>query len=447
MLKVDNVKKQNDFQRYIHTIKDDNFDVVVQYIGNASVVLLGEATHGTHEFYHARAHITKRLIMEKGFTTIAIEGDWPDTYRINRYINHEGSDQSAIESLAEFKRFPAWMWRNEVVVSLIKWLYAHNASVAEQSRVSFYGLDLYSLHQSIEIVIKELQKIDPAAAIRAQQRYRCFDAYLDPQEYGCKAALFPDKSCRQEVIKQLIEVKAKELDFFKNKKLEPRTKKFYLEQNALVIKNAERYYTSLFEGDQVASWNIRDQHMMETVQAILTFNTAIAKNNKLIIWAHNSHLGDARATQMASYGEINLGQLIKETFDAQAVAIGFTTFTGTVSAASAWGGDVQRKYVRPALKESVEFFFHSLHAGTFALIPSEYDELYDFFEQNDFLERAIGVVYVPETERESHYFYAQIAKQFDIIIHYDVTEAVIPLEKSTEWEQADDVPETFPFGV
>jgi erythromycin esterase-like protein len=441
------VNKINDFQKYIHPIKNNNFDVLLEHVGDASVVLLGESTHGTHEFYDARAEITKRLITEKGFTTIAIEGDWPDTYRVNRYITHEGIDHNAIEALAESKRFPAWMWRNEVIVSLVDWLYAHNTSRDEQSRVNIYGLDLYSLHRSIEIVIQELQKIDPTAARNAQKRYSCFDAYVDPQEYGYKATLFPDQSCRDHVIKQLLELKKKELHFFKNEHLEPQKKKFYLEQNALVVKNAERYYTSLFEGDSAESWNVRDTHMMETVNAIIRFNTETKKNHKLIIWAHNSHLGDARATQMASYGEINLGQLVKESFGAQAIAIGFTTFKGTVSAASAWGGDVKRKKVRPALKESVEFFFHSLQAGSFVLIPSEYPELYAFFDQNDFLERAIGVIYSPETERQSHYFFAQIAQQFDIIIHYDVTHTVIPLERSTEWEQGEDAPETFPFGV
>jgi erythromycin esterase-like protein len=433
---------------YIHPINNlpTDYDALLDHIANASVVLLGEATHGTHEFYEARAQISKRLIQEKGFSVITIEGDWPDTYRINRYINHQDGSKNAVDALADFKRFPAWMWRNEEMVSLIDWLHTHNKSQPADRRVDMYGLDVYSLHRSIQVVIEELEKIDPGAASLARSRYQCFDTYTNPQEYGYMASLFPNASCRSQAITQLIEIQRKSLDFFKGDPT-PLHEKFYLEQNALIIKNAEEYYCSLFGGDQAASWNIRDRHMMATINAIIRFKRETTEHEpKIIIWAHNSHVGDARATQMASHGEVNIGQLAKEAFGPDAISVGFTTYSGSVSAASAWGADVERKYVRPALDESIESFFHESPAKAFTLIPSEHPEIYNFFS-TDYLERAIGVIYLPSSERQSHYFYAQLNEQFDAIIHFDHTRAVTPLDKTSQWEQGEDVPETYPFGV
>lgn len=440
-------KSQDKFYQYVHPINNvaQDYDALLNHIADASVVLLGEATHGTHEFYETRATITKRLIQEKGFNVIAIEGDWPDTYRINRYINNEGDDNSSIEALSDFKRFPSWMWRNHEIVSLIDWLKKYNTQSNEN--ISFYGLDVYSLHQSIEIIINQLEKINPESAKIARARYSCFDSYANPQEYGHAASLFPDASCQKEAIEQLIELRKKKSDFFKDHALNSLDEKFYLEQNALVIKNAEEYYRSLFDSTPASSWNIRDKHMMSTLNAIIQHKRKINNNEcKTIIWAHNSHIGNAQATQMSSYGEINLGQLVKEAYGPEAISIGFTTYSGTVSAASAWGGAVERKFVRPAQQESIEFFFHECPVKNFVLIPNEYPEIYDFFSK-DYLERAIGVIYQPATERQSHYFYAQLNQQFDAIIHFDYTHALEPLDKTTEWEQGEDVPETFPFGV
>lgn len=443
------MNENENLSRYIHPITGlkTDFDALLNYIADATIVLLGEATHGTHEFYHARAEITKRLIKEKGFNTIAIEGDWPETARINRYLLSQGDDKSARESLNSFERFPAWMWRNEDFVQFIEDVHNHNQSLQDQiSKVNIYGLDLYSLHLSIEVVLNELEKINPQAAQTAKKRYQCFDTYTDPQEYGQIASLFPEKSCREAVIAQLLDLKKRKLDFFKNHH-DPAQEKFYLEQNALVIKNAETYYTSLFEGNSAESWNIRDKHMMETINAIIHFNKETERSPKIIIWAHNSHVGNAQATQMASYGEINIGQLVKEKFEDEAISIGFTTFSGTVSAASAWGAIVERKYVRPGLPNSVEAFFHSFGIEAFFMLLDEHPEIYNFLNHDDYLERAIGVIYLPETERHSHYFRTQLTEQFDVVIHHDFTHAVVPLEKSTEWEQGEDLPETYPFGM
>ncbi len=438
-----------DFKNYFHVINNqkNDFDPVINYVGDAGMVLMGEATHGTQEFYKARADIAKRLITEKGFKTIAIEGDFPDTYRINRYINFQGDDSSAIESLGDFKRFPAWMWRNEEVVSFIQWLYNYNKSQQKKDRVSIYGMDLYSLHRSISVVINTLSKIDPKAAEQAKEWYACFEQYKDPQEYGCIASIYKDKSCQDNVIKALQELKEKDVDSFTYDDLDPLEEKFYVEQNALVVKDAEYYYRSLFGGTE-PSWNIRDSHMMQMIKDIQAYNRAAGKDDKMIVWAHNSHVGDARFTQMGRYGELNVGQLVKESYGADAVAIGFTTYSGTVSAASAWGGEVERKTVRPALDESIESFFHSASIPAFIAVLPEHPALYDLFAKDDYLQRAIGVIYLPHTERQSHYFYALVAKQFDIVIHYDLTHAVTPLEKSTQWHVGEeDAPETFPFGV
>lgn len=436
---------------FIHSIegKETDYDVLMDHIADARVVLLGEATHGTQEFYAARAEITKRLITEKKFTVIGIEGDWPDTYRVNRFIHHKGSDKNAAEALADYKRFPAWMWRNKEFASLVQWLRTYNQGVCEKSDViDIFGLDVYSLHRSIEIIISELEKIDLQAAKEARSRYACFDAYQDPQEYGYISSLFLNKTCHSEVMDQFIDLKNKEISFFKNEDMDPEEEKFYIEQNALVIKNAEEYYRSLFGQPPSVSWNIRDRHMMQTVSAIEQYKKeTTGQDAKIIIWAHNSHVGDARGTQMASYGQINIGQLAKELYGAGAISVGFTMYTGTVSAASAWGGNVERKYVQPAFEDSIESFFHLSDKKAFYIALDEDPAIYQFFDTKDYLQRAIGVVYLPQVERHSHYFSAEITRQFDVIIHFDVSHAVEPFDKSTEWQEAEDAPETFPFGV
>ncbi len=434
-------------EQHMHVLQDadNDYDPLIEYVGDAEIVLLGEATHGTREFYRARAEITKRLIKEKGFKLIAIEGDWPDTFRVNQYVKKSGNDKNGIEALKDFKRFPAWMWRNQEVADFIEWLRMHNAAERENSKVGFYGLDLYSLHRSMEAVIELLQTIDPESAQKAREHYSCFDAFLDPQYYGQYATLYPDQSCRQGALDQLVDLRKKEIDFYKNCTLGDRECRLYLEQNAVVVANAERYYRSMFEGYPAQSWNIRDQHMAETVDALLKYGTNNGNPAKLIIWAHNSHLGNARATQMARHGEINLGQLLKERYGKEVISVGFSTYTGTVSAASNWGGQVERKQVRPALEGSYEALFHELPFENIMLFTHE-DERIKEILMVERLQRAIGVIYVPHRERQSHYFFAHLPEQFDVMIHFDITHAVEPLEKSTVWS-AGVMPETYPFGV
>lgn len=431
-------------RKYVHPLTDTitNLDPLFDRIGDASLVLLGEATHGTHEFYAVRAAITKRLVTEKKFTFIAIEGDWPDAYHVHRYIHGRVQYKNATAALADFKRFPAWMWRNHEIVRLVQWLHTYNKTA--KVPVGFYGLDLYSLHRSMAVVIDALEKIDPRFAQRARERYSCFDSFVDPQQYGYFATLYPSQSCKEAAMAQLLELHKKEQELFKNDAVVRFEEKRYIEQNARVVQNAEHYYRSMFEGDPAHSWNIRDNHMMETLVSLMPFEHHDVQPPKGIVWAHNSHIGDARATQMASVGELNLGQLVRERYGQQAVLVGFTTYTGTVSAASKWSGSVERKRVRPALDTSYEALFHQLQIPNFLVMTN--DPAIAPLLTAERLERAIGVVYAPHTERESHYFYANIAKQFDVIIHNDTTHAVEPLDKTAAWEQGE-LPETYPFGV
>lgn len=423
-----------------------DYDALIERIGDNTIVLLGEASHGTHEFYKARAEITKRLITECGFSILAIEGDWPDAHKVDSYIRLNDDIKTSEESLSDFKRFPEWMWRNQEMVGLITWLKEYNNLFYDpRLKVSFNGLDLYSLHRSINVIIEQLAKIDPQAAKNAHERYLCFDSFgTDPQRYGYLASLNPSLSCQSQAIEQLIELQKTDIKSFKYDNLNPHEEKFYLEQNARVVQNAEQYYRSMFFGTPADSWNLRDTHMMQTVESLLDFASVNQKKPKIIVWAHNSHLGDARATQMHQHGELNLGQLIRERYGNKAVSVGFTTYTGTVSASSGWGKDVERKFVRPAIDGSYEALFNELKIPNFLLLMNN-PQVHDILSQQ-LLERAIGVIYLPQSERASHYFYASLAKQFDAVIHFNVTNAVVPLDKTTQWEQGE-LPETFPFGL
>jgi erythromycin esterase-like protein len=421
----------------------DAFGPLLEAIGDADVVLIGEATHGTHEFYQTRAELTKALILRKGFNVVASEADWPDAYRVNRWIRHASQDQDVEAALGDFTRFPRWMWRNRDVVAFLEWARGHNRSLDAASRVGFYGLDLYSLHTSIDAVLAYLRKVDPDAAERARYRYGCFEDFgEDSQAYGYAATIGLSRSCEDDVVEQLVEVRRRAADYASRDGRVAEDDYFFAEQNARLVRNAEQYYRSMF-GKRDVSWNLRDTHMMETLQALLAHIRQTTGTARAVVWAHNSHLGDARATQMGAGGELNLGQLAREAYGDRARLIGFTTHTGTVTAASNWDEPAQRKRVRPSLAGSYERLFHDVGIAQFQLRLREPD-VRDLLSTSR-LERAIGVIYRPETERMSHYFRAHLSEQFDVVLHIDETHALEPLE-TWSFDEAD-MPETYPSAL
>jgi erythromycin esterase-like protein len=429
------------------TLKDEprDFSALLERVGNARFVLIGEASHGTHEFYRMRAELTKKLIRERGFSLVAVEADWPEAYRVNRYVLGMGRDKDAVESLTEFKRFPGWMWRNADVLDFVGWLRAHNDSVGRYERkIGFYGIDLYSLHSSIKAVLDYLARTYPEEAERARERYACFDYFgEDPQTYGMATTLGQASSCEDEVVQQLVELQAKRTALLARHGLARSDALLFAEQNARVVKNAERYYRAMFRAD-TSSWNLRDRHMSDTVDALATHFEDRKDAVKLVVWAHNSHVGDALATDRALHGELNLGQLVREHHPGDTVLVGFSTYEGTVTAADAWEGAADRKRVRRALPGSREELFHQVGVPNFLLLSERARELAGL--DDPWLHRAIGVIYRPDAERMSHYYYARLTMQFDAIIHLDRTRAVEPLERSARWQRGE-FPETYPSGV
>ncbi len=429
-----------------HVLTGDpsQYDALIDGVGDARVVLLGEATHGTHEFYRERGYITRRLITEKGFAAVAAEADWPDAYRINRYVRGAGPDDDSVQALADFGRFPTWMWRNADVLDFVGWLRARNESQPAATRAGFYGLDLYSLRASTEAVLAYLDRVDPEAARRARTRYGCFDQFGDDmQEYGYAANFGLQQGCEREAVAQLLDLHRARIRYASRDGRVAADDFFFAEQNARLVRNAEEYYRSMFRG-RAESWNLRDRHMVETLKELLAFLDRSGPRARVVVWAHNSHLGDARATEMGEGGELNVGQLAREAFGDEVAIVGFTTYTGTVTAASEWGGPAHRKHVRPALAGSYERLFHDAHLPRFMLSLNDVDVSTALAAPR--LERAIGVLYLPDTERRSHYFRAHLPRQFDYVLHFDETRAVEPLERSSVWE-AGEVAETYPSGL
>ncbi len=422
-----------------------DYTALLDFIGDARFVLIGEASHGTHDFYHERAEITKRLIRDKGFTAIAVEADWPDAYRINRYVRGTGDGATAIDSLSGFERFPTWMWRNTVVLDFVGWLRDYNDNrPAGAAPAGFYGLDLYSMYGSIRAVLQYLDKVDPEAATRARYRYGCFEHFgEDSQAYGYAAGFGMSQPCEDEVINQLVELQRHAADYSRRDGQVAADEFFFAEQNARLVKNAEEYYRSMFHG-HVSSWNLRDTHMVETLDALVAHLDRQGGRARVVLWAHNSHLGDARATQMGQGGEVNIGQLVRERHDGDTALIGFTTYTGTVTAASDWDEPAERKHVRPGLPGSYEALFHEVGIPRFWLPLRDGPAAAALRRPR--LERAIGVIYRPETERISHYFNAELSAQFDAVIHLDDTRALEPLERTPGWVSGE-VPETYPTAL
>ncbi|WP_283611341.1 erythromycin esterase family protein [Mycolicibacterium poriferae] len=425
-------------------------EALEEIIGDARVVLIGESSHGTAEFYRARAEITKWLIEEKGFCAVAAEADWPDAYRVNRYVRGLGHDTSPEEALRGFERFPAWMWRNTVVRDFVDWLHAHNSRQRGEDRrqTGFYGLDLYSLHRSMREVIDYLDTMDPVAAARARQRYACFDhtSADDGQAYGYAAAFGAGLSCEREAIEQLVELQRNAVEYARRDGLLAEDELFYAQQNAQTVRNAEGYYRAMF-GTRVTTWNLRDRHMAQTLDALLAHldRHPDGQPARIVVWAHNSHVGDVGVTEVGADGQLTLGQLAREQHGSAVRLIGFTTYTGTVTAASRWGGIAERKVVRPALNGSVEELFHEVERSEFLISPMLSRAAAEPLDMVR-LGRAIGVIYLPDTERQSHYYHVRPGEQFDALIHLDRTTALEPLEAGSEWI-AGEAPETYPTGL
>lgn len=377
-----------------------DFSSLLEQVGEARFVMIGEASHGTQEFYQTRIAITQQLIQQKGFMAVAIEGDWPDAHRIHKYIRGRNDDNSTT-ALSNFQRFPSWMWRNTTMPPFLKWLRDYNQST--MTKVGFYGLDLYSLGASMQAVIKYLNRVDPLLAEQATRRYECFDhVAIDPQMYGYMASQKIKKSCISEAVEMLNELQRHAFEFVQNENHYAEDDYFFAEQNARLVKNAEKYYRSMFTG-HVESWNIRDHHMAEILNEITRhLKQLYNKPAKIIIWAHNSHLGDARATEMGERGEVNLGQLVREQHP-DSYSIGFSTYQGYVTAATNWDEDSERKKINPGLQGSYEELFHGVNYKDFIIHLKNNDKL-EHYLKIPRLQRAIGVIYRPETERFSHYF-------------------------------------------
>jgi erythromycin esterase-like protein len=424
-----------------------DYDALMERCAKAKIVMLGEATHGTHEFYKARADITKRLVEELRFNAVAVEADWPDAWRVNGFVKGLDEDAAAADALAGFKRFPQWMWRNSDVLDFTGWLRQRNIKSTGED-VGFYGLDLYSLNDSMKAVLDYLRANDPAVARTFTHRYACFDHFGgDPKRYGLFTGSGISKTCEEEVISALADMRRKKASLLGLDGHRAEEAYFCAEQNATVVADAENYYRTMLQGD-VESWNLRDRHMMNTLIAISSHIESLHGGAKIVVWAHNSHIGNASATQMGQRGEFNIGQLAKERFGEEAVLIGFTTHNGTVTAASDWDAPAERKTVRPALAHSCERLFHETEISRFWLDFSKHKDAADLL-QHPLLERAIGVIYRPETERQSHYFTASVSAQFDAVFHFDETRAVEPLERTPAWEEkgAAEVDETYPSGL
>ncbi len=475
-----------------YTLLNDSFhdiDLLLDRVGESQFVLLGESSHGTSEFYKWRSEISKRLIKEKGFSFIAVEGDWPDCFEVNRYVKgFSGSGQSAYSVLHSFNRWPTWMWANKEMVDLIEWIKVHNSSIIDDSKknkVGFYGLDLYSLWESLEAIIQYLKRVDPAALKNAVDAFDCFEPYnKDVEKYAQAMAFVPD-NCEDEVIETLASLRNKQ-DVYAREQQNKEEEYFNAEQNAITAKEAEKYYRTMMKGD-VNSWNLRDTHMMNTLERLIDFHnkdkeTGDGSGNvtepKSIVWAHNTHIGDARFTDMAKSGMINLGQLVRERRGSKnTVLIGFGTYSGSVIASKQWGEKMEKMDVPPAKDGSWDRLLHNLcksnssdDIGKDKLLifssphqnhedkddagkttqgkKNNYIYYYDDDTENDkpMGQRAIGVVYNPKYEKYGNYVPTKLSSRYDALLFIDKTNALSPLHMQPINNDRD-LPETFPSGV
>jgi erythromycin esterase-like protein len=403
---------------------DTAFAPVLEMAESASFVLMGEASHGTHEFYATRAQLTRRLIEEQGFNAVVLEANWPDSARVNRYVRGADRDASAEQALSGFNEFPEWMWRNTDVRDFVAWLRDWNAGLTGNKRqAGIYGMDLYSLFRSRDAVLGWLGHTDPAEAARAAERYRRLAKFSDPQQYGA-AANAGWRTSAAKGTRQQFEQMSRLTEPAPGSKDPEGDGAFDAHQNARVVRNAEEYYREMHAG-YVNTWNLRDRHMADTLDALAQHLRRRDGRARIIVWAHNSHLGDARATEARWRGEWNVGQLVRERHPGQTVLVGFSTSEGTVMASSDWGQPGAVRQVQPALPRSYERAFQE--SGIPAFVLSLRHEPVAKELRRPLLQRAIGVIYLPRTERQSHYFEARLAQQFDVIIHFNRTRAVQPL--------------------
>ncbi|MBW3568891.1 erythromycin esterase family protein [Candidatus Parcubacteria bacterium] len=415
--------------------KPEDMDALIDSIGSARFVLLGEATHGTSEYYAWRARLSRRLIREKGFSFIAVEGDWPDCYRVNRYIKHyTGTEKSARQVLNAYKRWPTWMWANRELIPLIEWLRRHNSDLSIDKRAGFYGLDVYSLWDSIHAVVEYLEQTDPAAAEQARQAYSCFEPFSGNGHSYARHTAFVPQSCETDVL-LILQLMQKQLPHYES----DFEAAFNAKQNALVVANAEHYYRTMIRGD-TASWNIRDHHMQTTLTHLMK---RYGHNAKAIVWAHNTHVGDARYTDMIDHGMINIGQLAREAHGEEDVyLVGFGSWEGSVIASTAWDGQAQVMSIPPARPESWEGQMHLAQPHDKLILSESLRGQENLNEPRD--HRAIGVVYHPGRERLGNYVPTVLPERYDAFIYLDKTSALHPLHS----ERADDdLPETYPWGM
>jgi erythromycin esterase len=415
---------------------DADLDPLLERIAGARVVLLGEASHGTSEFYTWRHRISARLIAEHGFSFIAVEGDWPDCHRLNRYVKGGvDAEGGARRVLHAFARWPTWMWANEEVVALGEWMRGWNSDQPPERRAGFYGLDVYSLFDSMAAVIGYLEDADPAAAARARRAYGCFDPYeSDVQDYAMATMLVPT-TCEDEAVRMLVELQHRAAELADG---DPEAF-FNAEQNALVARNAERYYRAMVRGGS-ASWNVRDTHMVETLERLLDYH---GRGAKAIIWEHNTHVGDARATDMARVGMVNVGQLARERWGGEVAIVGFSSYEGSVIAGAEWGAPMRRVPVPPGREGSWEALLHAAGLGDKLLFMDDLDEVPGALEPRG--HRAIGVVYNPEHERYGNYVPSVLPYRYDALLHIDRSRAVQPLHMEPHPDA--EPPETFPSGM
>ncbi len=413
----------------------DSLDPLLQKIGDARIVLLGEASHGTHEYYTWRARITRRLIEEKGFTIVGVEGDWPDCYQINRYVRHrENSAKTALDVLSNFHRWPTWMWANWEVAALMEWLKKFNKGKTYHHQAGFYGLDVYSLWESLDTIRNYLEKNDPDALRTAENALQCFEPYNREGTDYATSSRFAPESCEDEVVELLREVRAKVPTY----NTDPESP-FNIEQNAMTAVNAERYFRAMIGGGPL-SWNIRDKHMTDTLERLLDFHDAKAK---AVVWEHNTHIGDARATDMKENGLLNVGQLTREKWgESNVFSVGFGSYKGTVMASKKWGSVMEKMEVPAARLNSWEYILHQSSADDKLIFTKDIRTHPTMMSPLN--HRAIGVVYRPETDYYGNYVPSLIPKRYDAFIYLDETSALHPIKTKAE-EQL--TPETYPWGI